>query len=394
MHLTDWTHRIDLREELQEIYLHRFLFTLAIGTVSIFLPLYLYDLGVAIPDIFGFFIVYYLVFILAAWPVAHLAARFGYKHTSLAAAPIILAFYLVLRSLTGPSMLVHVAGGLGGLGFITYWIGMNAEMARNTHDDSRDRETGYFFSLPLIASIGAPFLGGLVVATAGFPALFLLATGIVAVSFTPFLFSTEHYRGMDAPRDVLDRAHIRDFGILMLRGANDLGRLTIWPLYLAVVLTNAVTIGGAGALLALGGAAVSIGVGHIVTDATRHRVMLTGGLLTALTWLGMTLVATPVQAFTAAFCNGVAYHIVVLPLYSRVLETASREDPLAYFAFREIALSTGRIVLLAAATALFIAFSVETAFLATFGLLAAAATILGVTGATLGTNRRRSDPAM
>lgn len=380
MQLFDWTHHIDLKEEVQEIYLHRFLFKLALATVTIFLPLYLYELGYTIPGILKFFMVYYGLFIVLSWPAAHVAARIGYKHTSFISSPFILGFYLVLRSLDTVSPMVYAAAILGGIGFITYWIGMNSEMARSSHGDRREEETGYFFSMPLIASIISPFLGGLIIATYGFSVLFLFAVLLIMLSYTPFLLSREHSSGMDvSPGAIFNRDHFTDFFVFAARGANGMGKKVLWPLYLAVVVTGALNIGGAGSIMAFGGAIVSVFTGKHVTPDNRGRVLLTGAVLMAASWVVMVFVTTPLQAFAISFANGLVYNITALPLYTEVLEHAEHEDIIEYFAFREIGLCTGRVIILTVFLAVFTVVGTRP-FLVSFLCVTAAALGMGILG--------------
>ncbi len=271
---------------------------------------------------------------------------------------------------------------VGGTGFITYWIGMNAEMGRNSHDGKREEETGYFFSMPRIAAILSPFVGGMVIETLGFGALFLFAVALIMVSYTPFLLSREHHDGMDlSPTDIFNRDHLTDFMVFAARGASGMGGKVLWPLYLAVGVFGALDIGGAGSVMALGGALISIFLGRHVTADNRGRVLLTGAIITAVTWIGMAFVTTPLQAFFISFVNGIVFYVVTLPLYSEVLEHAEHEDIIEYFAFREIGLCTGRIIVLAIFAAVFVSLPrPEYMFLYAFTALAGVTLLLGVLG--------------
>ncbi len=382
---TEWcdVHRIDLQQEIQEIYLHRFMFQLALGTVTIFLPLYLYDLGFAVPQIFLFFAVYYGTFIVCSWMVAHLTARIGYKHTSFVASPFILGFYLLLRSLDAATPTAYLVAVLGGIGFITYWIGMNAEMARSSHDGHREEETGYFLSMPLIASVLSPFIGGMIIELFTFNVLFLFTVLLIMLSYLPFLLSREHHSGMQvSPGDIFNRDHLTDFLVFAARGANGMGEKVLWPLYLAVVVTGALNIGGAGSIMALGGAVTSIALGKYITADTRSQVLVTGATITAATWIAMAFVTTPLHAFVISFINGLVYFVTTIPLYSEVLERAEQEDIIEYFAFREIALCTGRLIILGVFAAVFL-YAPQNTFLLAFITVTAASLAMAVLGRRL-----------
>lgn len=113
--------RVDLGVEIQEVYLHSFLFKLAINLVSIFLPLYILDMGYSTSVVFAFFAIYYGVYLFASFPGAWVATKIGYKHTSLTASPFILIFYMLLRS-NPAEPLLYMTAILGGVSFNLYWM--------------------------------------------------------------------------------------------------------------------------------------------------------------------------------------------------------------------------------------------------------------------------------
>lgn len=373
MRLFDWAHRVDLASELQEVYLHRFLFTLAVNTVAIFLPLYVYQQAGTAAPVFVFFAAYYGIFIVLVLPIAHLTARIGYKHTSLLSSPFILAFYLLLRTSTSLTT-TFVAALIGGIGFITYWMGMNAEMARNSHTGHRAQEAGIFFSMPKLAAIISPIMGGMILAIAGFHTLFGVAALLVTLSYAPFLFSTEHYEGMNVPlRAVFSSRYLHDFATYAFRGMAGLYGKVVWPLYIAVVIGGSLNIGGAGTIMSFGGVIAGIGIGRAVARTSRTTVMLIGGLVTAVTYIASAYALTPTTAFIISFINGVSFLGITIPLYSTVMDRATKADIIEYFAFREVALCTGRVTFLAALFLVFTRLNLHAAFLTGFVILSGAA---------------------
>lgn len=346
MHISDWMERVDMGEEIQEVYLHRFLFKLSVGLVSIFLPLYILNLGYSKTTVFLFFLTYYLTYVLASFPNGMIASKLGFKHTSLLSSPIILTFYILLRQ--SPAGLgLYLIAFLGGMGFNLYWAGMNPEIAESSDKDKREEETGYFFSMPSLASMLSPAIGGLILAVYNFKALFLFAAICITASFLPFIFSKEHHEGMEVkPLSFFHRDHINDFITYAGRGVDSVGKKVLWPLYLAVVIEQSTKIGGAGSLLALGSAVMSIGLGKITNDQNRDSVIISGVVVTGISYLIMSQVMTPIPALIVSFLNGLGRTAIGLPVYSRAMDKAEKEDYVEYFAFRETALSVGRVIAL------------------------------------------------
>jgi len=346
-------HSFDIRDELSELYLHRFLFRTAKGMISIFLPLFLYDAGFSVFAILVFYAIDLGMALVTSIPNAVIANRIGYRKLSVLSAPLILLFYWSLRSIGPVEGSLYLLAVLGGLAFNMYWMGMNAELSSDSHGSSRGRDTGVFLALNNISSIIPPLIGGSVIAMFGFEALFAVATALIFVSFLPFLFSQDHHAGMDVDiGDIFNRDHLEEYTLFICMGMLNLGKLLIWPLALALIIKESVTIGWAGSLRALGAAVFSIYLGSRVDDSSQDRYMLYGGVLFAATWIVMAMVTTPVQAVLISFLNGLLYLSLNVPVMSGVLEMAEREDVLEYLAFREVGLASGRVLFLLVAMVL------------------------------------------
>ncbi|MBC5793253.1 MAG: MFS transporter [Nanohaloarchaea archaeon] len=344
MHLSDWVQRIDLGKEIQEVYLHSFLFKLGIKLVSIFLPLYILELGYSIEMVVLFFMTYYGGYLFFSLINAKIVSKVGYKHASLLASPFILLFYLGLRNLSGSGPSLYIMALLGGFAFNLYWTGMNPEVASSSHSEDREKETGFFFSMPSLASIFSPVVGGLILAVFGFPTLFLFTASIVGSSFLPFLFSDEHRDGMDySILEFISEAELRDFATFAVKGANSIAKKVLWPLYLAVVLQGSVNIGGAGSFLSLGSAFTSVMIGKLLTESNRTLVITGGTAVASLSYLLMSLVTEPTAAFMISALNGLSYTAISIPIYSKAMDHSEQSDVIEYFALREIALSIGRV---------------------------------------------------
>lgn len=353
MHLADWMSRIDLGEEIQEVYVHSFLYNLATSLVAVFIPLYILDLGFPVTYVFTFYVFYFGMQILLAVPFSALASRIGYKHLSLLSSVPILGFYFLIRTVeTGTGL--HFVGVLGGVGFTAYWMGMNPEVATSTHDEKEDEESGFFISMPNLASVISPFIGGLILLVFNFNMLFSATAGLIALSFLPFLFSREHTDGMDINfSQLVSREYLDDFLTYFFEGGQSIGHHVAWPLLIALVIGGSLNIGGAGSLLALGGAVSSIFVGKISEKYGRNKVLWYGASSLAVVLFTMAFTGSAYVAFLVSLMHGVTHSFLSVPLYSSAIDRSEGSDLLEYFAFREISLSLGRVTFLGLFAALF-----------------------------------------
>ena len=361
---------IDLRKEIQEVYLHRLLFSLAEGLVAIFIPFYIIQQGFGITNVLMFFLIYYLTHLILPIPFGFLSGKIGYKHTSLIASIPILLFYITIRS-AETSLILYTSAFLGGLGFIMYWMGMNPETALSSDKGSEESEVGFFFSLPSLAAILAPATGGAILYFFSFNLLFVAAAAIMFLSFAPFLLSSEHSKGMQTDiGDVFNGEMIFDFLAFYFKGFIYFVEKVLWPLFLAIIIESSLDIGMAGTVFALGTATLSIILGQKMQPRNKKKILYISAAVITTTIIAMSLVTTPTTAFIIAGIFGLAFTGISMPVYSSAIKRAQRTDIIEYFAFREIGLSLGRITALTISYIIII--ELDWGFAIAFALLATA----------------------
>lgn len=368
---------IDLRKEIQEVYLHRLLFSLAEGLVAIFIPFYIIQQGFGITNVLIFFLIYYLTHLILPVPFGFISSKIGYKHTSLIASIPILLFYITIRS-AETSLMLYTSAFLGGLGFIMYWMGMNPETALSSDEGNEESEVGFFFSLPSLAAILAPATGGTILYFSSFSLLFVAAAVIMLLSFAPFLLSSEHSKGMQTDiGDVFNGEMIFDFLAFYFKGFIYFVERVLWPLFLAIVIESSLDIGMAGTVFALGTATLSIILGQKMQPTNKKKILYASAAVIITIIIAMSFVTTPTTAFLIAGLFGLAFTGISMPVYSSAIKRAQRTDIIEYFAFREIGLSLGRITALALTYIIIIMLDQE--FAIAFTILATATILFSLT---------------
>jgi len=361
-----------INRDVSAVYLHRFIFKLALSPVTVFLPLYIYNLSQSTTPVFIYFLLFYglriPIQIIASW----FSSRVGYKRSAMIAAPFILLFYYSIQQLETAGTSLYAAAALGSAAFTLYWTGINAEMAAGSTAGKRGEQTGVFISSSILASIIAPVLSGILIAATRFTTFFTVIIATMAVSFLPFLLRPENFAGMSEQADALiSWTYLTDFLTYVSRGIMNIGRKMVWPLYLGIIITGEVTIGTAGSLMAVGGAAASLTIGRLLTEKTKTPILYTGGFLFTVTTIAMGFTSTPTQAFIVSLASGTLIHSINLPLFAGAMGQADASDILGYFAMREIGLCTGRTIVITATLLSFSYLPTATAFTYSFAAVAA-----------------------
>lgn len=224
---------------------------------------------------------------------------------------------------------------------------MNPETAMSTHVDKRDSEVGIFYSMPTLASIVSPVVGGLIVAAFSYNVLFIVTGLLVGASFIPLFFSEEHSEGLETNLvSFFSWDYMEDFLTYFFNGAESIGKRLLWPLFLVLIIEGSVDLGLAGGLKSLGAAFTSIAIGRITDDENRPKVIASGVLVSVLMFFALYTVTDPLTATVLSFVFGLGRTAITMSAFEKALENAEREDYLEYFAFRGTALNLGRLSML------------------------------------------------
>ena len=241
-------------DELSELYTSTMLRSLGLSLIGIFVPYYLYTLGVPIPTILLFLAGVYgsrLVFNIVS---GYIVARVGPKHTILASNLFqILALGLLL---TYPS--VHWPLGLiapfMGAALSLFFVAYHVDFSKIIHAEHGGKELGFMTIMERIGAALGPLVGG-VIATVFGPQYTIAAAIVVFVgAVVPLFLSAEptKLRQKLSFRGLPYRKLTRDFVSRYAQGVDTSASLVMWPFYAGVVLLTVNTYASVGLVTSLG----------------------------------------------------------------------------------------------------------------------------------------------
>lgn len=183
------------------IYINTALRTFALSLVGIFLPVFLF---LKSQEIFGhgmhlgfygiifFFLIQRVVMTLFLLPASRIISIIGYRW-SVFWANILLVILLALLSVSGKYFwIIPLAAIVNGFQVPLYWLSYRSLFAREGVMPNIGHEVGMSAITTKLASIAGPALGGLIIVTWGFSALFTIALLVVVLSGIPFFFMPKH----------------------------------------------------------------------------------------------------------------------------------------------------------------------------------------------------------
>ncbi|MFG2472596.1 MFS transporter [Streptomyces canus] len=283
----------------------------ATNLISVFVPLLLMKNGAGFRGVCLFYVVYSLVKLAADYPCARLVVRAGARNSLLAGFVLSSLYVLLLNDrVAGASQwLSYLAAGLLACSNALVWTAQHMHISQALNLRRRGTDIVRMDFLARAGNLLAPVLGSAVVWLAGESTLLVTAAALCALSIVP-MWSADRDRppatAADIPRVRLSSAPPGDLAANMAFVAHSTVNLTVWPLYLAVVLGGFTEIG----VLTTGAGLVSFLVVLVAgrrTDGGRsRRVLWEGSVLSSALHLLRPLATGPVSTALVTACSRTA----------------------------------------------------------------------------------------
>jgi len=177
-------------DELGEIYTSMMLRGLAMSMAGIFIPIYLYQYGYEIWQIFTFYALAFFVMSLMSIPVSLLVGKIGPKHN------ILLSYLLLIVALTalikidtfGNYLLIAIMYGLSNIIFFTAY---HVDFSKVKHSKNGGSELGMAYIMERIGGILGPLVGGIVAFVFAPQYTFLVSVVVLFMASLPLFFTKE-----------------------------------------------------------------------------------------------------------------------------------------------------------------------------------------------------------
>ncbi len=189
-----------LSDGVHAFYLNALLRSMVFGLVRIFIPVFLYKIGLtmwgdhrlALMTIAGYYIILRLVVFLLAIPISKLIERIGFRRSIAVSVVFLIVEMVGLYLANDGSWWLLVAAISSAVNVPFYWIARDSALSQDAPAPSMGRALAVISTLEQTTMILAPLLAGLIIEYLGFPALFVLATLLLLVSVVPLWWMPHH----------------------------------------------------------------------------------------------------------------------------------------------------------------------------------------------------------
>lgn len=346
-----------LNREVEEVYWHTILNSLALSLVFIFEPIYLYSIGYSLIQILWFYVEVYALYIILISFGAKFASRFGYKHSIFVSNVFYVIYWIVLFSVKAHPTLFFVAPLFFALQKSWFWPADNAEVALSSIQVQRGREVGVLQALIQLAFIVGPFLGGFVSERFGFLNLFIFAAALMLFSVYPLFTSPEVYSQHEFKFQNLwtvFRNHKRNF-FGYWGYAEDLMVMSLWPVYIFMIVPDFFEVGAITTIATVVGTVLMLYVGRLADQKEKRELIEFGSVFYAVTWFLRVAAKGLAGVLTFDILTKTGKDITSVPMVSLTYDHAGSKDAdyaIAYSVFYEFSLSVGKLVTAFAAIAI------------------------------------------
>ncbi len=352
-------HTIFPNKELRNLYITIAINAFADALITIFVPIYLYELGYAIHVIIFFYFLLFLSIILFSFAGAKIVSRIGFKHSMLWSTPFIILYYLGFTLLPDHPNLIFILPVVFSGRAVLYNFGYHLHFLKNRSPKNEGKEISFIFALVLVVSVIAPFIGG-VIAEYHFAYLYFLAAIIFFLANIPLFFTKDSHEPIkftfkDAILAIIaksERGALLSFSGYAVETA--VGGI-LWPIYIILIIGGLEKTGFIVTLSLLLSVLAFYTIGKWTDKYNKFKLLRVGTILYFFGWVGRIFVTTPLGIFLIDSYKNVSEKILLIPWGAACYDLASTDHRGGFFFMyrREVMFNLARIVALPFIFALF-----------------------------------------
>lgn len=336
-----------VRTQIENLYAATAIGNLAQAMITLFEPIFLYQaLHLSIIEVLLFFAVVYALYIVLMPFGAKIATNFGYAHSIFFSIPFQILFWISLIGSQYNFNFIYVAPVLYALQKTFFWPAWHATLAQYANGKQVAREFSVMYALMSVMQILGPMIGGFFAIFLGPSYLFVIGSVIYLCSGIPLLWTLDRktfqkYKYHDT-WDLIKKYPAKFLGYLGF--GEELLVLTIWPIFIFLVVKNYQDVGSLVTVATLLATCLSLYIGIYSDSHSKTKVMQIGNFFYILSWLARIPVIGAFGAFITDSISRTAKSLVFIPLSSLTYERAETTKIMPYVIGFEQMLSVGKLL--------------------------------------------------
>jgi MFS family permease len=323
------------------------------GLMSVFVPIYLFQIGYPIYQILLFFAMISLSYLLVSVPVAKVVAGIGVNHAMLLSAPFTIAYYLGLDYVPSHPYVLYILPLVIALGWSLMNFGYHMNYILHSNKRIRGGEVSLSYMMQASAKAASPFVGALIAEWFGFRMLFFVGSIALFMGYVPLFFNSKKKFDVNVSFSSIWEQLTERFSVgtkLSFVGYAIESRLNviIWPLFLLIHLGTISKTGltlSATTLISI----VVFGFAGSLTDRYNDgKLINVGTILFSVSWIARMFVTNLANAIAINSYNGFMYKFLSIPWNAKNYDLMERDIKhiFDYIVSREIVYKSSRVIVL------------------------------------------------
>ena len=360
-------------KDLLVLYASRTLMRISLGALGVFLPIFFfkeygYDLQLVIAIYLSIFGIHLLLTPLSARLLGSLGTR---RMIMLGVVFVILAIGSLYYFPASPAYATIAYIVFISIYRALYWIPYHVDFANALDKNMLGRQLAILRNTASVVLIAVPMIGGVIITTAGFSAIFLFSIVVMLVALIPLWFMSHTYERyswgyLETFKHLFARANRPLLLAHAASGAQGTSITIFWPIYVFTLLDERFTVLGIiASLTTVVVIVLRIIVGKLFDKWSHKRMLVVGVIMATSGWVTKLFVSTPVEVLMADSYHNFGRTVNSLSFDATTYEQSADNGRYVdeYTALKEIALAVGRVTMLLLIAVLVSIFDIRVAFI-------------------------------
>ncbi len=339
------------------LFSNQLIWNFAAGMVGLFLPIFLFErFNYSVQNVLIFYIISFVLFGLLTPIGAQIMSKIGLKKTIMVSIPCLAGYYLSFYYFNNLENILFLGAALIAVTLfrILYWTPYHVDFAESMSPLERGRKIAFLASLSFLVGVTSPLIAGFLINEFGFNVLFIIAVIIILLSIFPLFFIKTNpekysYSYFQTFRELISKKNRKILLAYGADGAETVISVTIWPIFIFGILKeNYIAVGIVSAAIILVTILLQTTIGRLTDKVKKRSLIKTGSILYAFGWIIKMFIQTGFQIFVVSSYHSLVGIIKGIPfatlIYEQMTDRGHYIDE--YTVLREVALNTGRVLML------------------------------------------------
>lgn len=323
---------------------------LAMSLISVFIAVYLLDLGYSLQWIIYYLMIHHAVLLVGVFLSIYVTKFIGLINIFFIRLLFLVGYLLLLFSLSKNPVLFFIIPVLSGLESAFYWTPLNILTVRNTKPETMGSAISKFIIFPKIISFLGPIISGYIVTYYGFSPLFILSIVLFIISTLFILPLKSEKINFDFSFEKIKKVYKQNKVFIVPEIIDNLAEdaMVLWTIFIFLILESFIDVGFIASIVAITSILLTYLIGYLTDKWNKHKLIKIGALLLIFSWVLNASIGLfmPISIFLyiGTILITLSLKTFTIP-YGTLVYNSARKDDVHFLALREVPTIFGRQIL-------------------------------------------------